>query len=665
MGWDITTGKFSCGDDDTSAGSGDAGFGIEAINAFTANGNWVKQAYVNQVYVEVWGGGAGGNNAAAINGGGGGGGGGYSAGITAVNGNVSIVVGTGGTVGVVGNLSRFTGALNGGANIQGNGGGLGLANGVGGVGGSAIGGTLNLSGSNGGSGFAAVAGAGGGDGGGSPMGGAGGGGGSGAGSAHNGNGTIGAAPGGAGGGGSANLGKGAAGAAGAVIVWALSGTNGSDLAEYFVVEDGVEPGDVVAVGPNDTSYDSKQGLQKTAVLKKATPEDRVVGVISTDPFQIMNKDLNDQRPSDTQPVALSGTALVKVSTANGEIKKGDLLTASDVPGVAVRTDKAGLIIGSALEDFDVSVASQSDGFPEDQGKILMFISTTYSTGARTKSVLGKYGVNMDEIPEDIDIGRLVLAQMLSHKQEITASTSLSEIYTDRIIAGLEIISPRVLTDTLVVNIIEPVDDDVGFKLANGGVFSIFNVASDSFSTSFGPSSLGRGTGPPVITFDSLGNAFFSGALKADSLTIGSRDRPNGITFYDTETGEPYCVRMTRGQLVHIPGECSVIPSILNNSQPEPTPIPSKDYESLATPESSIEPTSESEPSVSEESTAEPIIEESPPPEPTPSAEVEPQVEVQPPVEEPTPEPDSTSLPQATPEPPPSEESPLSETSPDT
>ena len=357
------------------------------------------------------------------------------------------------------------------------------------------------------------------------------------------------------------------------------------MAEFFVVEDGVGAGDVVGIGPNDISYNSSNGLQKTSVLKKATPEDRAVGVVSTNPFQVMNRELNDQRPSDTQPIAMSGTTLVKVSTANGPIKKGDLLAASNIPGVAVRTDKAGQIIGSALENYDGSETSTD--------KILMFISTTYSTGARTNAVLSKYGVNPEDIPSTVDMGRLLLAQMLSHKQEITASSTLSEIYTDRIMAGLEVISPRVLTGTLVTDVIEPFDKNVTFKLTEGGKLIFIRAGPGQMSTSFG--SIGPpATSTPILTIDDIGNAVFSGGI-----TIGSRDRPNGITLYDTETKEPYCVKITKGALVNVPGECSLLTDLMATSTPSAqpsseqtttaSPLPIESSVTVATTTTSAEP----------------------------------------------------------------------------
>jgi len=71
-------------------------------------------------------------------------------------------------------------------------------------------------------------------------------------------------------------------------------------------------------------------------------------------------------------------------------------------------------------------------------------------------------------------------------------------------------------------------------------------------------------------------------LKAKHIEIGSQETPNGITLYDDDTGNPYCIRMKGGQLITEPGKCMTeiynepqvsAPTILNPepiSEPEPT-----------------------------------------------------------------------------------------------
>lgn len=50
-------------------------------------------------------------------------------------------------------------------------------------------------------------------------------------------------------------------------------------------------------------------------------------------------------------VLRNGEAQVLVSNSNGQIKKGDYITSSNIPGVAQKADKSGFVVGRALQDF--------------------------------------------------------------------------------------------------------------------------------------------------------------------------------------------------------------------------------------------------------------------------------------------------------------------------
>ena len=45
-------------------------------------------------------------------------------------------------------------------------------------------------------------------------------------------------------------------------------------------------------------------------------------------------------------------------------------------------------------------------------------------------------------------------------------------------------------------------------------------------------------------------------LFAGSFTVGTPEKPAGITLYDQATGAPYCIQVVNGQTETIPGECS-------------------------------------------------------------------------------------------------------------
>jgi hypothetical protein len=65
-----------------------------------------------------------------------------------------------------------------------------------------------------------------------------------------------------------------------------------------------------------------------------------------------------------------GDVVVRVSTVNGTIRRGDVLTTSEKPGIAMKAAKSGYIIGTAQEDY----AAPS---PERIGKIRMAFGVRY------------------------------------------------------------------------------------------------------------------------------------------------------------------------------------------------------------------------------------------------------------------------------------------------
>ena len=81
-----------------------------------------------------------------------------------------------------------------------------------------------------------------------------------------------------------------------------------------------------------------------SIIKNAT---NVVGVVTTDPAVILKKNL------EGRTIVLTGTTPVKVSLENGVITKGDLLTTSSTPGVAMKaTSRMAGTLGVALTSFD-------------------------------------------------------------------------------------------------------------------------------------------------------------------------------------------------------------------------------------------------------------------------------------------------------------------------
>jgi hypothetical protein len=121
-------------------------------------------------------------------------------------------------------------------------------------------------------------------------------------------------------------------------------TSGADYAESMRSDDPVklQPGDVLVLDPRHGS----------AVLKSTTASSPLVaGVYSTKPSitAIGAHHITDARKGEV-PVALLGVVPTKVTTQNGPIRIGDLLTTSSSPGYAMKASHAvlGTILGKAL-----------------------------------------------------------------------------------------------------------------------------------------------------------------------------------------------------------------------------------------------------------------------------------------------------------------------------
>jgi hypothetical protein len=121
-------------------------------------------------------------------------------------------------------------------------------------------------------------------------------------------------------------------------------TSGADYAESMRSDDPAKlrPGDVLVLDPRHGN----------AVLKSTTASSPLVaGVYSTKPSitAIGTHHITDARKGEV-PVALLGVVPTRVTTQNGPIRVGDLLTTSSSPGYAMKASHAviGTILGKAL-----------------------------------------------------------------------------------------------------------------------------------------------------------------------------------------------------------------------------------------------------------------------------------------------------------------------------
>jgi F0F1-type ATP synthase membrane subunit c/vacuolar-type H+-ATPase subunit K len=90
---------------------------------------------------------------------------------------------------------------------------------------------------------------------------------------------------------------------------------------------------------------------KGPTLSTRPYDPQVLGIVARDAAIILN---SGKSASNGIPVIATGQVYLRVSTKTGKIKKGDLLTTSTIPGVAIKADKDGYVLGNALEDYSES-----------------------------------------------------------------------------------------------------------------------------------------------------------------------------------------------------------------------------------------------------------------------------------------------------------------------
>jgi len=149
-------------------------------------------------------------------------------------------------------------------------------------------------------------------------------------------------------------------------------TPAADLAELLPASEGLEPGDVLVVGPDGQLARSSDAYQPTVVGVYSTKPGFLGGVAEDMGGTEVQVQLGaDAAPGDKNeamaelatdgkvPLAIAGIVPVKVSAENGPIQPGDLLTSASLPGHAMKASpidldgveiyRPGTTIGKALE----------------------------------------------------------------------------------------------------------------------------------------------------------------------------------------------------------------------------------------------------------------------------------------------------------------------------
>ncbi len=302
---------------------------------------------------------------------------------------------------------------------------------------------------------------------------------------------------------------------------------GADLAEYYYSSESLEAGDVVAIQP-----DQEAGIGKS----NTKYQKNLLGIISTKPGLILGP-----TAENGYAVALSGRVPVKFTEENGPIKVGDLLTSSSRPGYAMRATSAGPVIGRVLND-PYAITSCDAPLPslesvenpegpwvggeataEDSttevvvpvtsgtkcGYVMLFVGLGESLGKNIEVLSTEYGAiqngeaNVGGITTTIGTQSSIMNFLRASKSDLIVKAVVPEsIFTDRIAAGMEVLTPSLYADDVYIKTITALDGgNVALIIGESGKFEV----KKDIDT------------PATITLDSLGNAVFSGKVTAAEI----------------------------------------------------------------------------------------------------------------------------------------------------
>lgn len=248
----------------------------------------------------------------------------------------------------------------------------------------------------------------------------------------------------------------------------------ADFAEIYPVSEGADYGQVMSLSSEEVRTNDGQYIRKLVPARR--PNDQhLIGVISNNYGDFVSVGHNVRAEDNPMPIALKGRVPVKIASSSESIKAGDYLTSSLEPGKASKSNRPGVIIGKALEDWTATGG---------KNQIMVFVGTSYA---------------------DPDSNSISLVENIKYFARMLQSP---------IIFDQKIISPIVEADsiigtTLSINTIKPKDKNITIDLNK--------TASDEGE--LGKLAIVGENDQEVASVNGLGNASFSGSLAAREASI--------------------------------------------------------------------------------------------------------------------------------------------------
>ncbi len=251
----------------------------------------------------------------------------------------------------------------------------------------------------------------------------------------------------------------------------------------------------------------------------------IIGVASSHPTIIAGQD----QGNTSIAVGMTGIVRTYVSTANGTILPGDMITASTLPGVGVKAIKAGQIVGRAIEGFSGKNTTGSilvevnpgwydpDVYVTDTGNLNLSedLNQQYVLKDSQRNIIERIAAFAKEIVGNIQAGAIEV-QSLSTSSLFVATDNITiggKTLKDYIASTLinilqnkyQLPSLSLTANSLQTNFVSPIASDSAIALRlTEGKLAVLNSNTASSAA--------------VATIDNQGNASFSGQLTTNGVT---------------------------------------------------------------------------------------------------------------------------------------------------
>ena len=249
----------------------------------------------------------------------------------------------------------------------------------------------------------------------------------------------------------------------------------------------------------------------------------------------------------------------------------------------MKATEAGRVIGKALEDMDLTALSSCPQLPVGVNPstkcetITVFANLTDYLGAPVEVAMADAGITMPDngsgldssdqivgVPSMLSVGQQTILSFLSNLSSTKSVTNESGVFTDRMVASEEVISPQIVTDLLIAKKIKA-DSIDGLQiftdqlaslsaeytsLASGsGMISTVSAGLTQSVASSSASSNGPLSFASLVTFlrdvvirgttQFFGDVFFNGHVVFNADTAGTVIIPQSTLTADVVFERPY------------------------------------------------------------------------------------------------------------------------------